>query len=60
MYLCTRFRIVRKVNMDKSPTTSSFRTPQDGNGARVEGCSGAIGIACPPASLAQLARARDL
>ena len=44
----------------KSPTVSSLGIPQDGNVARVLGCSGAIGIACPPASLAQLARARDL
>ena len=44
----------------KSPTASSLGIPQDGNVARVLGCSGAIRIACPPASLAQLARARDL
>ena len=47
-------------NTGQSPTASSLRIPQDGNIARVLGCSGAIGIAGPPASLAQLARARDL
>jgi hypothetical protein len=46
--------------MGKSLTASSLGIPQDGNVARVLGCSGAIRIACPPASLAQLARARDL
>ena len=44
----------------KSCTASSLRIPQDGNVAKVVGCSGAIQVACPPASLAQLARARDL
>ena len=46
--------------MGKSLTVSSLGIPQDGNVARVLGCSDAIRIACPPASLAQLARARDL
>ena len=44
----------------KSYTASSLRILQDGNVAKVVGCSGAIRVACPPASLAQLARARDL
>ena len=34
--------------------------PQGLTAARVLGCSGAMQIAYPPASLAQLARARDL
>ncbi len=46
--------------MGKSRTASSLRILQDGNVAKVVGCSGAIRVACPPASLAQLARARDL
>ena len=52
-YLCTR-------KTGKSCTASSLRILQDGNVAKVVGCSGAIRVACPPASLAQLARARDL
>ena len=44
----------------KSCTASSLRILQDGNVAKVVGCSGAMRVACPPASLAQLARARDL
>ena len=44
----------------KSCTASSLRILQDGNVAKVVGCSGAIQVAYPPASLAQLARARDL
>ena len=44
----------------QSCTASSLGIPQDGNIARVLGCSGAMQTACPPASLAQLARARDL
>ena len=44
----------------KSRTASSLRILQDGNVAKVVGCSGAIRVACPPASLAQLARAREL
>ena len=44
----------------KSCTASSLRILQDGNVAKVVGCSGAMQAACPPASLAQLARARDL
>ena len=44
----------------KSCTASSLRILQDGNVAKVVGCSGAMQVACPPASLAQLARARDL
>ena len=51
---------LNKSNMGKSLTVSSLGIPQDGNVARVLGCSVAIRIACPPASLAQLARARDL
>ena len=52
-YFCTR-------KMGKSCTASSLGILQDGNVAKVLGCSGAIQTACPPASLAQLARARDL
>ena len=52
-YLCIR-------NTGKSCTASSLRILQDGNVAKVVGCSGAIQVAYPPASLAQLARARDL
>ena len=48
------------LKMGKSCTTSSLGILQDGNVAKVLGCSGAIQTACPPASLAQLARARDL
>ena len=47
-------------NMSESCTASSLGIPQDGNIARVLGCSGAIQTARSPASLAQLARARDL
>ena len=54
-YLC-----IRLTKMGKSCTASSLRILQDGNVAKVVGCSGAIQVACPPASLAQLARARDL
>ena len=46
--------------MGKSCTASSLRILQDGNVAKVVGCSGAMQTAYPPASLAQLARARDL
>jgi hypothetical protein len=31
----------------KSPATSSLQILQDGNVAKVEGCSGATGVACP-------------
>lgn len=31
----------------KSPATSSLLILQDGNVAKVEGCSGATGVACP-------------
>ncbi len=37
-----------------------FKLPQGLTAARVEGCSGAMQRAYPSASLAQLARARDL
>ena len=37
-----------------------FEFPQGLTAARVGGCSGAMQGAYPPASLAQLARARDL
>ena len=47
-------------NMGKSHTASSLRILQGLIAAKVVGCSGAIWQACPPASLAQLARARDL
>ena len=50
IYLCTRKR--------ESPVRPApFESPI---AARVVGCSGAMQIAFPPASLAQLARARDL
>ena len=49
-----------KKQMGKSCTASSLGILQDGNVAKVLGCSGAMQTACPPASLAQLARARDL
>ena len=55
VYFCSH-----KNNMGKSCTASSLRILQDGNVAKVVGCSGAIQTAYPPASLAQLARARDL
>ncbi len=44
----------------ESWTTSSPRIPQVLTEARVSGCSGAMQTARPFASLAQLARARDL
>ena len=47
------------IYMGKSCTASSRGILQDGNVAKVLGCSGAMQTACPPASLAQLARARD-
>ena len=47
-------------DMSESCTASSLGIPQGGNAARVLGCSGAIQQARSPASLAQLARARDL
>ena len=53
IYLCTR-------KTGKSCTACSLRIPQGLTAARVVGCSGAMQIAFPPASLAQLARARDL
>ena len=31
----------------KSPATSSLQILQDGNVAKVVGCSGATGVACP-------------
>ncbi len=34
--------------MGKSRTASSLRILQDGNVAKVVGCSGAIRVACPP------------
>lgn len=33
--------------LGKSPATSSLLILQDGNVAKVEGCSGATGVACP-------------
>ena len=52
-YLCT-------AKMGKSFTACSLGIPQGLIAARVLGCSGAMQVAFPPASLAQLARARDL
>ncbi len=46
--------------MGKCCTASSLRILQGLTAAKVVGCSGAIQLAYPPASLAQLARARDL
>ena len=46
--------------MGQSCTASSLGILQGLTAAKVLGCSGAIQIAGPPASLAQLARARDL
>ena len=46
--------------MGKCCTASSLRILQGLTAAKVVGCSGAIQLASPPASLAQLARARDL
>ncbi len=61
-FLNSQFKVLplQPQNMGKSRTASSLRILQDGNVAKVVGCSGAIRVACPPASLAQLARARDL
>ena len=39
--------------MGKSRTASSLRILQDGNVAKVVGCSGAIRVACPPRQEAQ-------
>ena len=44
----------------KSCTACSLGIPQGLIAARGLGCSGAMQVAFPPASLAQLARARDL
>ena len=46
--------------MGKCCTASSLQILQGLTAAKVVGCSGAIQLAYPPASLAQLARARDL
>jgi hypothetical protein len=46
--------------MGKCCTASSLRILQGLTAAKVVGCSGAMQLAYPPASLAQLARARDL
>ncbi len=46
--------------MGKSCTASSLSILQGLTAAKAAGCSGAMQIAYPPASLAQLARARDL
>ena len=46
--------------MGKCCTASSLRILQGLTAAKVVGCSGAMQWAYPPASLAQLARARDL
>ena len=48
------------ITTGKCCTASSLQILQGLTAAKVVGCSGAIQIACPPASLAQLARARDL
>ncbi len=47
-------------HMGKCHTASSFRILQGLIAAKVVSCSGAMWRAFPPASLAQLARARDL
>ena len=46
--------------MGKCCTASSLRILQGLTAAKVVGCSGAMQLAYTPASLAQLARARDL
>ena len=46
--------------MGKCCTASSLRILQGLTAAKVVGCSGEMQLAYPPASLAQLARARDL
>ena len=47
-------------HLGKCCTASSLRILQGLTAAKVVGCSGAMQRAYPPASLAQLARARDL
>ena len=42
--------------MGKSRTASSLRILQDGNVAKVVGCSGAIRVACPPVRIRQEAQ----
>ena len=59
-YLCTRKQGTTQCNTGKSCTACSLGIPQGLIAARVLGCSGAMQVAFPPASLAQLARARDL
>ena len=51
---------VTSYHMGKCYTASSFRILQGLIAAKVVSCSGAMWRAFPPASLAQLARARDL
>ena len=55
-----KFGISEAKDTGKSHTASSLRILQGLIAAKVVGCSGAIWSAYPPASLAQLARARDL
>ena len=52
--------VVMHDKMGKCCTASSLRILQGLTAAKVVGCSGAMQLASPPASLAQLARARDL
>ncbi len=52
--------VVERNIMGKCCTASSLRILQGLTAAKVVGCSGAMQLAYPPASLAQLARARDL
>ena len=52
--------VVKHNIMGKCCTASSLRILQGLTAAKVVGCSGAMQLAYPPASLAQLARARDL
>ena len=51
---------VTSYHTGKCYTASSFRILQGLIAAKVVSCSGAMWRAFPPASLAQLARARDL
>ena len=55
-----RYRLAAYRNTGMSCTASSLGIPQGLTAARVLGRSGAMQTAFPPASLAQLARARDL
>ena len=55
-----KIRTIFAPHLGKCCTASSLRILQGLTAAKVVGCSGAMQRAYPPASLAQLARARDL